>query len=146
MMDRRRCHGSRADVAVRGQHLLHRTERVAAELTRDGVGAVKIGIDHARQANRFALLFELLVDAGVVASKDAHPHYRDGNRFVSLQEGTPNWPQQIVNGMLADGLSNFDIWQCKSFLKERLLKLPELPDYKLLNQLSAFFKMAICPA
>jgi hypothetical protein len=47
-------------------------------------------------------LFQFLVDARVVASKDAYPHHRDGNRIVSLQEGlSAGWlpaEKQIVNG------------------------------------------------
>ena len=86
MMDRRCSHRRRPDLAVRGQHLSDRAKSPAAKLAPDCIGTVKIRIDHAHQSHRFALLFQFLVDAGVVASKDAHPHHRNGNRIVSLQE------------------------------------------------------------
>ena len=91
MMHGRRRHRRSADFAVRGQHLLDRTESPAAKLARHCVGAIQIRIDHAHQPNRFALLFELLVNPGMVASEDAHPHHRDGNRIFSMQEGTLAW-------------------------------------------------------
>jgi hypothetical protein len=46
-------------------------------------------------------LFQFLVYAGMVASKDAHTHHRNGNRIVSFQEGSQpagcQREQQIVN-------------------------------------------------
>jgi hypothetical protein len=81
---------------VRSQHLLDRTESAAAELPRHRIGAVEIRIDHAHQSNRFALLLELLIDSGVVASEDAHTDHSDGNRIVSLQARTPG-------GLVASG-------------------------------------------
>jgi len=36
----------------------------------------------------------------MVASKNAHPHHRDGNRIISLQEGTLVWPVASRNNEL----------------------------------------------
>jgi hypothetical protein len=77
---------------MRGEHLLDRTEGAAAELARNGIGPVKIRVDHAHQPNRFALLFQLLINSGVIASEDAHPDDCDGNRILRLQEETLGWP------------------------------------------------------
>ena len=111
MMHRRSRHRRRANFAVRGQHLLDRTESPAAEFARHRVGAVKIRIDHAHQSNRFALLFQFFVDARVVASEDAHPHHRDGNRIVSLQEG-------LSAGWLPAGTTNCKRKAGKEHLEE----------------------------
>jgi hypothetical protein len=97
MMDRWRCHRGRAHFAVRGEHLLDRTEGAAAELARHRVGAVQVRIDHAQQSNGYSLLLKLVINPGVVASKDAHSYYRNGNRIVSLQEGTLGWPVATWN-------------------------------------------------
>jgi hypothetical protein len=102
---------------VRGQHLFDRTEGAAPEFACHRVGSVEIGIDYAHQPDRLALLFQFLIDAGVVASKNAHSYHRDGNRIVSLQEGTLGWPvatleQQIVNGKLAKSIWNESGYFC----------------------------------
>jgi hypothetical protein len=88
MMNRRRCHGCSPHFAVRRQHLLDRAEGSAPELARHRVRPVQIRIDHANQANGFTLLLQFLVNASMIASKDAHTHYRDGNRTFSLQENS----------------------------------------------------------
>ncbi len=76
---------------MRGQHLRHLAESPAAELSRHGVGTVEIRIDHAHQPDWLTLLLQFLVDPCMIASEDAHPHHRDGNRILSLQEGTLTW-------------------------------------------------------
>src|SRR5579872_2583920 len=104
-----RRHGGRADLAMRGEHLLDGTEGPATELSRYRIRAIKVRIDHTHQANRVALLFQFFVDAGVIASENAHPHHGDGNRIVSLQEGTLGRlvanEQQIVNVKPAKSIS-----------------------------------------
>ena len=39
-----------------------------------------IGIDHSQQAHRFALLFEFLVNSGMIAPEDAYADHSNGNR------------------------------------------------------------------
>ena len=77
---------------MRGQHLLDRAKRAAAEFARHRVGAIQIRIDHAHQPHRLALLLQFVINPRVVASENAHTHHRNGNRIVSVQEGTLTWP------------------------------------------------------
>jgi len=100
MMHRRRCHRRRANFAVRGEHLLDRTESAAAKLACHRIGPVQVGIDHAQQSNGQTLLFKFVVNPGVVASKYAHPYHCDGNRIVSVQEKTLGWPVATWNKKL----------------------------------------------
>ena len=98
MMHRGSSHRSRLDFAVRGKHLLDRAKRPAAKLARHRVSTVEIGIDHARQSDRFSLLLELLVDSGVIASEDAHTHHCDGDLF--RQKNILAWPVASRNNKL----------------------------------------------
>jgi hypothetical protein len=100
MMNRGCRHGRGANLAVRGEHLVDGPEGPAAKLARHGIRAVEIGVDHAHQANRFALLLKLSIDPGVVASEDAHSHHRNGNRIVRLQKKTLGWPAASRNNKL----------------------------------------------
>ncbi len=54
-----------------------------------GVGSRHIRIHHAHQADRFALLRQLVIDAGVVASEGAHADHRDVNKVVSQLFNSP---------------------------------------------------------
>ena len=94
------CNGSGLQFAVRGEHLLDRTEALAPELTGYRVGATNIRIDHSQQAHGFALLFEFLVDSGMIASKNTHTHHGDGNRILRWQEkfSMAGCRKEIVNG------------------------------------------------
>jgi hypothetical protein len=85
---------------MRGQHLLHRAKALAAELAGYGVRATHIGVDHSQQSNWFPLLFEFLVDSGMIASKDAHANHGDGNRALRWQEkfSMAGCRKEIVNG------------------------------------------------
>jgi hypothetical protein len=76
---------------VRGQHLRDRAKSAAAKLPRHRVGAVQIRIDYAHQSHRLALLLQFVIDPRMVASENANTHHRNGNRIVSLQEGTLTW-------------------------------------------------------
>jgi hypothetical protein len=67
---------------VGGDHLQNRAERLASELARYGVGTARIRIDNAQQPNRLSLLFQFLVDSGMISSKDAHAHDSDGDRTM----------------------------------------------------------------
>jgi hypothetical protein len=67
--------------------LFDRTESTATEFAGDGIGSSRVGIDDAHQADRFSLLRQLVVDAGMVVSKCAHANhgYVDdvvGNKLV----------------------------------------------------------------
>ena len=79
-----RGHGDRGGLhfAVRGDQLLDRAEGAAAEFAGDGVGARHVGIHHAHQADRLALLRQLVIDAGVVASEGAHADHGDVDEVV----------------------------------------------------------------
>jgi hypothetical protein len=78
----------RTKFTVGGHHLTNRAKGPAAELAGNLVGTIKVGVNHPQQADRFPLLFEFFVDAGVVSSEDAHAHYRDGNRILSWQKNS----------------------------------------------------------
>src|SRR5580658_6063849 len=71
---------------MRGEHLMHRTEALASELAGHGVSPVQVRVDHSEQPHRFTLLFEFLVNSGMIASKNAHAHDGDGNRTLGWQE------------------------------------------------------------
>jgi hypothetical protein len=71
---------SRLHLAVRAQHLVEAAKSAAAELVGDGIGAGKVGINHADQADRFAIFGELMVHTRVVAAECAHANDYDWNR------------------------------------------------------------------
>jgi hypothetical protein len=75
------------DLTVRSSQLFDGTEGAAAEFAGDDVGSSRVGIDDAHQADRFSLLRQLVIDAGVVVSKCAcanHGYVDDvvGNELV----------------------------------------------------------------
>jgi hypothetical protein len=84
-MDGRDCNRGGLDFAVRGEKLLERTERAASEFAGGGISAQQVGIDHADQADGLACLFQLLVDAGVIASERACADYGDIDDAVGIQ-------------------------------------------------------------
>ena len=87
--DRGNSDGGGLHFAVRGHQLLDRPESAAAEFAGDGVGPGHIGIHHSHQADRFALLRQLVIDAGVVASKGAHADHSHVNKVVSQLVNSP---------------------------------------------------------
>ena len=72
-------HGDRGglDFTVRSSQLFDGTKGAAAEFAGDGVGSSQVGIDDAHQTDRFALLRQLVIDAGMVASKCACANHGD---------------------------------------------------------------------
>jgi len=88
MMNRGSGHRSGTKFTVGGHHLTNGAEGPAAELAGNLVGAIEIGVNHSQQADRFPLLFEFFVDAGVVSSEDAHTHYRNGNWILRWQKNS----------------------------------------------------------
>jgi hypothetical protein len=46
------------------------------------VGPRHVRVHHPHQADRFALLGQLVIDAGVVAPESAHADHRDVNKVV----------------------------------------------------------------
>ena len=86
VMHRRSRHRRGLQFAVRGQHLRAPIRSPCSRTRGHGVGAVQVRIDHSQQAHRFPLLFEFLVDSGMIASEDAHAHHGDGNRILRWQE------------------------------------------------------------
>src|SRR3982074_943152 len=85
MMNRGRRHGSSAKFTMGGHHLTNRAEGPAAKFAGNLVGTIKVGVYHSQQANRFALLFEFFIDAGVGSSEHAPPHHRYGNPLLRWQ-------------------------------------------------------------
>ena len=79
-----RGYGNRSGLhlAVGGHQLLDRAKGAAAEFAGHGVGPRHIGVDHSHQADRFALLGQLVIDAGVVASEGAHADHCDVDKVV----------------------------------------------------------------
>ena len=94
-------HRSGLQLAMRGQHLMHRAEGLAPELARYLVRAARVRIDHSQQPHRLPLLLQFLVDSGMVASENAHAHDGDGDRTVRWQEkfSMAGCRKQIVNGI-----------------------------------------------
>ena len=75
-------HGGGLHFAVRGHQLLDRAKCAAAEFAGHGVGPRHVRVHYAHQADRFALLGQLVIDAGVVAPESAHADHRDVNKVV----------------------------------------------------------------
>jgi hypothetical protein len=86
VMHRGRCQGSGADFAVGGQHLANGAKAAAAELACHGIRTTQVGIDNSDQANGLTLLFEFLVNAGMIPSENAYAHDRDRNLFLRWQK------------------------------------------------------------
>ncbi len=72
--------------AVRGEELIERSEGAAPKFAPDRVRAAHILVDNPEQAQRFALLLKLLVDASVVASERTHTNHRNVNEVPRRQE------------------------------------------------------------
>ncbi len=70
---------------MRGDELFDRTKGPAAKFAGNGVGSLGIGVNDSHQPNCFALLRELVIDAGVVASEGAHADNRHVNEVVGCQ-------------------------------------------------------------
>ena len=69
--------------AVRGGELLDGTESAATEFAGNGIGPRHVWIHHSHQPHGFALLRQLVIDAGVVVSEGAHADHGDVNKVVS---------------------------------------------------------------
>jgi hypothetical protein len=67
---------------MRSNQLQNGAERLASEFPSHGIGTARIWIDNAKQPNRLSLLFQFLVDSGMISSKDAHAHDGDGDRAL----------------------------------------------------------------
>ena len=76
-------------LAVGGHQLFDGSESAAAEFAGDGVGAGHVRIHHAHQADRFPLLRQLVIDAGVVASEGAHADHSHVNKVVGQSFNSP---------------------------------------------------------
>jgi hypothetical protein len=92
---------------VRRQHLLDRAEPAATEFARYSIGAAQVRINHSDETNRFPLLFEFFVNAGVIASENAYAHDRDRNRILRRQKKFPvaGCREEIVNGNTGNSLT-----------------------------------------
>ena len=82
-----RWHGDRGglDFAVGSGELLDRTESAAAEFASNGIGPRRVCINDSHQADGFALLLQLVVDAGMVVSEGAHADHGYVNKVVGSQ-------------------------------------------------------------
>jgi hypothetical protein len=69
---------------MRGDELLDRTKGTAAEFASQGIGVRQIRVDEPHQPHPLALLRQLLIDAGMIASKGAYADNGnvDGGVFV----------------------------------------------------------------
>jgi hypothetical protein len=76
----------RLHLAVSGEELLKRSKRAASELAPHRVRAGHILVDNPEQAERFALLLQLFVDARVVAPERTHTNDRNVNKVPRMQE------------------------------------------------------------
>ena len=63
---------------------------------------------HESELDGLALLFEFLIDSGMIAPENAHPHDSDGSRILRWQEkfSLAGCRKQIVN--VAAGKSIWD--------------------------------------
>jgi hypothetical protein len=99
MIDRRHSDGGGLDFAVRSEQLFERSEGAAPELAGDGVSARHIAVDNTEQAESLSLLFELLVDAGVITSERAYSDHGDVDDSGRIQvefSGRPVAAEPIV--------------------------------------------------
>jgi len=86
VMLRRRCHARGAHLAVSGQHLANRAKAAAAKFPGYRIRAIQIRIDDSDQAHGFALLFEFLANAGMIASENADADDCDRNLLLRWQK------------------------------------------------------------
>jgi hypothetical protein len=105
--DRGHSHRCSLDFAVCGSELLDGTEGATSEFPGGGVGSGQVRIDDPHQADRFALLCQLVIDAGVVASEGANADYGYVNDVVSSQVRALGKTDAdlITNGFMPPGTS-----------------------------------------
>lgn len=65
-----------------GHQLLDRSKSSATEFGGNGIGPSHIRIGHSHQPDGFALLRQLVIDAGVIAPKSAGADNRDVNKAI----------------------------------------------------------------
>ena len=121
--------GSGLDFAMGGEQLVERSEGAAIEFAGHGIGARHIAIDHAQQAERLALLLELLVNAGVVAAEGADSHHGDVDDAGWIQE-------RVLRQPVAAALD------CTHESQARVSEICR----RSLCYKRVFFRIAICPA
>jgi len=78
-------YGGGLDFAVRGGELFDRTEGAATEFAGNSVGPGKVCIHDSYQPDGFALLCQLVVDAGVVVPEGANANHGYVNELVGCQ-------------------------------------------------------------
>jgi hypothetical protein len=72
-----------------GDELLDRTKGPAAEFASQRIGAPQVRVDDAHQPHPLALLGQLLIDAGMIASKGAYADDGDVDGGVLVQWALP---------------------------------------------------------
>jgi hypothetical protein len=82
MLGSRHGYRSSLDLAVGSDELFDRTEGAATEVAGGSVSPRQVRIHHPNQAKRFALLRQLVIDAGVIATESAYSNHGDVNEFV----------------------------------------------------------------
>jgi hypothetical protein len=68
-----------------GDELLDRTKGPAAEFASQRIGARQVWVHDAHQPHQFALLRQLLIDAGMIAAKGAYADDGDVDGGVLVQ-------------------------------------------------------------
>jgi hypothetical protein len=68
-----------------GDELLDRTKGPAAEFASQRIGARQVRVHDAHQPHQFALLRQLLIDAGMIAAKGAYADDGDVDGGVLVQ-------------------------------------------------------------
>jgi hypothetical protein len=116
---------------VGGNQLVNRSESAAAEFAGDSVGAGHVRIHNPHQADRFTLLCQLVIDAGMVASEGAHTDHSHVNKVVVQFLNSPG--SRLFFANFAEFFSSCAVKAFDAkFAKE--------------NHRAAFFSRAIWPA
>lgn len=89
MVNRRHGYGSSLNFAMGRRELFDGTERQAAKLARNCIGACPVTINHSDQSHCLAVLGKLLINASVIAAKRACTDDGDVDESVSYQYSVP---------------------------------------------------------
>jgi len=89
MANRGYCHRRSLQFAVPGGELFDGTESTAAEFPGNAVRPRRVCVDNSHQADGLALLGQLVINAGVIASEGAHANHGHVNEVVSAQISVP---------------------------------------------------------
>jgi hypothetical protein len=71
------CHRSRIHLVMGADELVNRAEAAAAEFRSYRIGLARVRVNHSYQTNRFALLAELVIHAGVISPESSSAYDRN---------------------------------------------------------------------